>query len=137
MSDTGRVLERIMLVEDEEDIRAVASLALEAVGGFTLKTCDSGQNALTAIDDFCPQLILLDVMMPGMDGPTTLREIRRNPDFASTPAIFMTAKVQAEEVKSYLAQGAVAVIPKPFDPMALSDRIREIWGALPSETRSQ
>jgi len=70
MTDTDRALERIMLVEDEEDIRAVASLALEAVGGFTLKTCDSGQNALEVIADFRPQLILLDVMMPGMDGPS-------------------------------------------------------------------
>ncbi len=137
MTDTDRALDRIMLVEDEEDIRAVASLALEAVGGFTLKTCDSGQNALEVIGDFRPQLILLDVMMPGMDGPSTLREIRQNPDFATTPAIFMTAKVQPEEVKSYLALGAVSVIPKPFDPMVLSDRIREIWSALPPGIRSE
>lgn len=136
MSDTDRVLEKIMLVEDEEDIRAVASLALEAVGGFTLKTCESGQNALEVIDGFQPQLILLDVMMPGMDGPTTLQEIRKNPDFATTPAIFMTAKVQPDEVKSYLELGAAAVIPKPFDPMVLSERIREIWNALPADTCS-
>lgn len=137
MTDRGRSLERIMLVEDEEDIRAVASLALEAVGGFTLKTCDSGQNALEVIGSFRPQLILLDVMMPGMDGPSTLREIRQTPDFATTPAIFMTAKVQPDEVNSYLELGAAAVIPKPFDPMVLSDRIREIWDALPPDIRSE
>jgi len=92
---------------------------------------------MEVIADFRPQLILLDVMMPGMDGPSTLREIRQNPDFATTPAIFMTAKVQPEEVKSYLALGAVSVIPKPFDPMVLSDRIREIWSALPPGIRSE
>ncbi|WP_375171037.1 response regulator [Marinobacter sp.] len=133
MTETGIELERIMLVEDEEDIRAVAELALEAVGGFTLTTCESGQKALETISEFDPQLIVLDVMMPGMDGPSTLKAIRRHPDFSDTPAIFMTAKVQPDEVDGYLSQGAVAVIPKPFDPMALSDRIREIWDNLDQE----
>lgn len=123
-------LEKIMLVEDEEDIRAVAELALEAVGGFTLRACDSGANALDNLEAFQPQLILLDVMMPKMDGPSTLRAIREKPEFANIPAVFMTAKVQPEEVKGYLALGAVDVIPKPFDPMTLSDQIREIWDNL-------
>ncbi|AOY90334.1 hypothetical protein BKP64_16585 [Marinobacter salinus] len=136
MAELDDSLQRIMLVEDEEDIRAVAELALEAVGGFILKTCPSGQSALDAIETFRPQLILLDVMMPGMDGPTTLQAIRQCPDFARTPAVFMTAKVQPEEVDGYLAQGAADVIPKPFDPMALSDRIREIWHALDPGIRS-
>lgn len=74
-----------------------------------------------------PQLIILDVMMPGMEGPETLREIRKLPEYASTPAVFMTAKVQADEIQSYLDGGAAGVIPKPFDPMTLSDRILEIW----------
>jgi CheY-like chemotaxis protein len=120
-------LTRILLVEDEEDIRAVAEVALEVVGGFTLKACASGREALTAIADFAPQLVILDVMMPGMDGPETLRAIRGLPDFESTPVVFMTAKVQSEEVASYLAHGAVGVIPKPFDPMALADRVNDIW----------
>ena len=135
MTEMEAKLDRIMLVEDEEDIRAVAELALEAVGGFTLTTCASGQSALETLAEFKPQLIVLDVMMPGMDGPTTLRAIRENPEFADTPAIFMTAKVQPEEVNGYLSQGAVAVIPKPFDPMALSDRIRDIWSSLEPEQR--
>ena len=130
MSESGMPLEKIMLVEDEEDIRAVAELALEAVGGFTLKACHSGANALENLDGFRPQLILLDVMMPTMDGPSTLRAIREKPEFAQTPAVFMTAKVQPDEVKGYLALGAVDVIPKPFDPMTLSDQIREIWDKL-------
>lgn len=120
-------LERIMLVEDEEDIRAVAELALATVGGFTLETCASGAEALATLDSFRPQLILLDVMMPGMDGPSTLDAIRRQPSFGGTPVVFMTAKVQPEEVQGYLAQGAVSVIPKPFDPMTLPDQIIAIW----------
>ncbi|MBU2953138.1 response regulator [Marinobacter sp. F3R08] len=130
MAESGAPLQKIMLVEDEEDIRAVAELALEAVGGFTLKACDSGADALENIDIFRPQLILLDVMMPMMDGPSTLRAIREKPEFANTPAVFMTAKVQRDEVDGYLALGAVDVIPKPFDPMTLSDRIRDIWDKL-------
>lgn len=127
MAEPVTALDKIMLVEDEEDIRAVAELALEAVGGFTLKACHSGADALENLDVFKPQLILLDVMMPTMDGPSTLRAIREKPGFEHTPAVFMTAKVQPDEVKGYLALGAVDVIPKPFDPMTLSDRIREIW----------
>lgn len=123
----AELLDRVMLVEDEEDIRAVAEVALEAVGGFTLKICASGQEALDAITEFAPQMIILDVMMPGMDGPETLRAIRELPLFANTPAVFMTAKVQSEEVASYLSEGAVDVIPKPFDPMMLSDKVKEIW----------
>jgi len=137
MAEQEIQLDRIMLVEDEEDIRAVAELALEAVGGFTLTTCPSGQNALETLAVFRPQLIVLDVMMPGMDGPTTLKAIREHPEFVNTPAIFMTAKVQPDEVNGYLSQGAVAVIPKPFDPMVLSDRIRDIWNNLEPEQRAE
>ena len=122
-------LNRILLVEDEEDIRAVAEIALESVGGFELKTCSSGEDALDSIAAFAPQLIILDVMMPGMDGPETLKAIRKYEDYSATPAIFMTAKVQADEIESYLDEGAVGVIPKPFDPMTLSDRVLEIWQA--------
>jgi CheY-like chemotaxis protein len=120
-------LNRILLVEDEEDIRAVAEVALETLGGFDVKLCGSGEEALESIEGFSPQMIILDVMMPGMDGPETLRAIRKLSGYAETPAVFMTAKVQSEEIESYLAEGAVGVIPKPFDPMALSDRLLEIW----------
>lgn len=135
MTDSPVELQRIMLIEDEEDIRAVAELALEAVGGFTLTACDSGQNALAVIDEFAPQLILLDVMMPEMDGPSVLQAIRKYPDFAHTPVVFMTAKVQQEEIDGYLSLGAEAVIPKPFDPMTLSDQIRDIWNELGASSR--
>ncbi|HEA51439.1 hypothetical protein LCGC14_0768720 [marine sediment metagenome] len=120
-------LKRILMIEDEPDIRTVAELALEAIGGFELTACESGQQALERIEDCRPQLILLDVMMPGMDGPATLKAIRQLPGYAETPAVFMTAKVQSDEIQGYLAQGAAGVIPKPFDPLALADQIREIW----------
>lgn len=120
-------LKRILYVEDEPDIQTVAQLALEAVGGFTLETCSSGAEALEKIDAFNPQLILLDVMMPGMDGPTTLGRLREMPKFAATPVIFMTAKVQPSEVASYKQIGAVDVIPKPFDPMTLASQVQDVW----------
>lgn len=120
-------LKRILYVEDEADIRTVALLALEALGGFTVDLCHSGSEALSRAPDFRPQLILLDVMMPAMDGPTTLSLLRELPQFAATPAIFMTAKVQPAEVAHYLELGAVDVIPKPFDPMTLASQVQAIW----------
>ncbi|MBB5022500.1 response regulator [Desulfurispira natronophila] len=120
-------LERILYVEDETDIQAVARMALEMVGGYTLQICSSGQEALEAAPAFDPHLILLDVMMPGMDGPTTLQNLRQLDAFASTPAIFMTAKVQPAEVAHYKSLGAIGVIAKPFDPMSLSNQIKELW----------
>lgn len=120
-------LTRILYIEDEPDIQAVARLALEMVGGFTLEVCGSGAEALEKVAAFRPQLILSDVMMPGMDGPTTLRKLRDLPQTATTPAIFMTAKVQPGEVAQYKELGAVDVIAKPFDPMALAGKIEEIW----------
>lgn len=125
-SDT---LKRILYVEDEPDIQAVARIALEAVGGFILKVCSSGEEALQAAIEFRPDLLLLDVMMPGMDGPTTLRELRKLPELADTPAVFMTAKVQPQEIEQFKACGAVEVIAKPFDPMALSAQISAAWEA--------
>ena len=125
MSEHGTV-QRVLYVEDEPDIREVARLALEAVGGFEVSTCASGREAVDAAPAFAPDVILLDVMMPGMDGPTTLRALRDLPEVAATPVIFMTAKVQANEVAAYLASGAAGVISKPFDPMTLSDEVRRL-----------
>ena len=116
----------ILCVEDDEDIRMVLELAL-STGGFSATVCSSGAEALGRAGAVCPDLLLLDVMMPGMDGPTTLRELRKLPQTQHTPAIFLTAKVQPSEIEDYLAGGACAVIPKPFDPVKLPERIREIW----------
>lgn len=119
-------VERILYVEDEEDIRAVAQLALESVGGFTLKSCASGEEALREAEAFAPDLILLDVMMPGMDGPSTLHALREIPALADVPVAFMTAKVQPAEIEYFKSLGAREVIAKPFDPMTLAEQVRGI-----------
>jgi len=120
-------LSRILFVEDELDIQMVARLALEDVGGFTVKVCGSGSEALETVSEFLPQLILLDVMMPDPDGPTTLAALAEIPESATTPVVFVTAKVQNHEVTEYLELGAIDVIVKPFDPMKLASRVLEIW----------
>ena len=125
----SKILKRILYVEDEPDIRLIAQMALEAVGGFTVIVCASGPEALSAAPASRADLLLLDVMMPGMDGPSTLKALRELPATADTPVIFMTAKVQAAEVAAYKALGAIDVIPKPFDPMELSGQIQRIWAA--------
>jgi len=120
-------LKRILYVEDESDIRTIAVTVLEAVGGFTVLACQSGKEALEAAPGANADLILLDVMMPGLDGPATLKALREMPEMAQTPAIFMTAKVEPGEIRHIRSLGAIDVIPKPFDPMMLSAQIREIW----------
>lgn len=120
-------LQKILYVEDDPDIQAIAVMVLDAISGFTLEPCSSGNEALTKAVAFGPDLVLLDVMMPGMDGPETFLALRKMPELASTPVVFMTAKVQPQEVQGYLDLGAVGVIAKPFDPMTLADQLREIW----------
>jgi len=120
-------LDRILYVEDDPDIQAIAIMVLDSISGFTLEPCSSGNEALKKALAFNPDLILLDVMMPGMDGPETLQELRKIPELSHTPVVFMTAKVQPQEVQGYMALGAMGVIAKPFDPMTLADQLREIW----------
>ena len=120
---------RILYIEDEADIREVATLALENVGGFIVQACASGEESLRALPRFRPNLILLDVMMPGMDGPTTLKKLRELPESRGIPAVFMTAKAAQDEVTELKAIGALGVIPKPFDPMTLSSTVIDIWSA--------
>ena len=120
-------LQRILYVEDDPDIQAIAVMVLETIHGFTLEVCSSGNEAVQKAEAFNPDLILLDVMMPNMDGPETLERLREFPTLAVTPVVFMTAKVQPQEVQAYLDLGAVGVIAKPFDPMILADQLREIW----------
>ena len=124
-----QTLKRILYVEDEPDIQAVAKLALETIGGFTLEICGSGNDALSKAESFAPDLVLMDVMMPGMDGPTTLQQLQKLETLKNVPVIFMTAKVQPNEIDELKAYGAVDVIPKPFDPMTLSETILQIWEA--------
>ncbi|TRO19839.1 response regulator [Ectopseudomonas mendocina] len=120
-------LKRILHVEDDPSIQAVAKVALEAVGGFQVLSCASGQDALDQVQGFAPDFILLDVMMPDMDGPKTLELIGQLVDTARIPVAFMTAKVQPDEVAHYHSLGAHGVIIKPFDPMQLAAQVRQIW----------
>ncbi len=115
---------KLLYVEDEADIREIAEFALEDEG-FDIVFCASGEEAVEKADDFQPEVILLDVMMPGMDGPTTLKNLRTIPGLETTPIIFLTAKVQPNEIQDFIALGAIDVIAKPFDPMTLADKIRE------------
>ena len=120
-------LKRILLVEDEADIRTVATLALQAVGGFTVASVSNGHEALEIAPTFVPDLILLDVMMPGLDGPATLHALRAQPQTAEIPVMFVTAKVQPQEVAELRALGALGVIAKPFSPMTLPTTINQLW----------
>lgn len=122
-----RTLQHILCIDDEADILEVARMCLETVGGYRVSTCSSGAEAVAKIDAIAPDLIMIDVMMPQMDGPATLLELRKNPALADTPIVFMTARIQPSEITEYLVLGANAVLPKPFDPMALSSQIQEIW----------
>jgi two-component system OmpR family response regulator len=120
-------LQRILYVEDDADIRKIVSMSLEMVGNYTVAACGSCADALHAVDDFTPDLLLLDVMMPEVDGPSTLRQLRKRDSAVAAPAVFITAKVQAGDIAQYRQLGVLDVIVKPFDPMALSDRIGAIW----------
>ncbi len=122
-----RELRRILCVEDDPDIRRLIEIALRNVAGFQVIVASSANEALNTIADFNPQLLVLDIMMPGADGPETLRLIRNLPDHAHTPAVFMTAKVQAHEVQDYIRLGAEDVIPKPFNPLTLGVQLRAVW----------
>jgi CheY-like chemotaxis protein len=119
-------MERVLHVEDEADIREVAKVALEEVGGFSVAMVESGEQVVCKALEFAPDVILLDVMMPGMDGPATLQTLLKCPATSSIPVIFMTAKVQHHEIEQYRTMGALGVIPKPFDPMTLAKVIREM-----------
>lgn len=120
------MLERIVYVDDEDDIREVALIALEDIGGLQVQAFPGGRALLEARPS-APDLFLLDVMMPELDGPALLRELRKHPDYANVPALFMTAKVQPSEVRALLAEGAIGVVAKPFDPMQLTSDIQAIW----------
>lgn len=129
-------LKRVLHVEDDPSIRMVATLALEKVGKLQVLSCEGGQQALDKVRDYDPQVILLDVMMPGMDGPTTLQNLRKLIDLQNRLVLFMTAKVQQKEIEEYLALGAFAVIIKPFDPMTLAEQVRQHWSAFVSRPNS-
>jgi two-component system, OmpR family, response regulator len=118
---------RLLLVDDEDAIRTIASISLERVGGWTVLSASSGQAALEAAQDDGPfDAVLMDVMMPGLDGPAALERMRNGVLPIQVPVVFLTAKVGESERERLLAQGAVGVIAKPFDPMALPEQLRQI-----------
>jgi CheY-like chemotaxis protein len=115
---------RILHVDDEPDIREIVDLSLSLSSEFQVRACASGNDALAAAAEWSPELILLDVMMPHMDGPTTLSCLRKDPKTADIPVLFMTARAQPREVEQFIALGAKGVISKPFDPMTLAFTVR-------------
>jgi len=116
----------VLHVDDEPDIREVAALALEMDPDMTVRSASSGQEALELLrSGYAPDVILLDVMMPTLDGPGTLERLRQMPQHVRTPVVFMTARAQSHELDRFLGLGAIAVIIKPFDPMTLSRQLRD------------
>ncbi len=124
MSDTSKI--SVLHVDDDADIREIATLALETVGEMHVVTAASGQGALDALTSFTPDVLLLDFMMPEMSGEELYHRLQENPDLRDIPCIFMTARVQAEEIQSLKNLGAKDIIEKPFDPMTLADQIKAI-----------
>ena len=122
-------LTKILHVEDEADIREIAHMALEMIGGFDVQQASSGAAALEMIEGFAPDLVLTDVQMPGMTGTETLAAIRALPGYESIPGIYMTAKVMESERDALLGAHDLGVITKPFDPTTLATEIRTLWEA--------
>lgn len=119
-------LNRILYVEDEPDLRAIVQVALETLGGFEVKVCSCAETALREAAEFEPDALLLDVMMPGMDGPSLLHALHGVLDMDQLPVIFVTAKAQPTEIAHFRSMGARGVITKPFDPMTLSDEVKAL-----------
>jgi CheY-like chemotaxis protein len=124
---TKKPLHTVMYVDDEPDIREVVEMSLGLVADLSVHTADSGEQALEALPRVQPDMVLLDVMMPGMDGPTTLARMRAQPELAGIPVVFMTAKAMPQEIARFIEMGAAAVISKPFDPMSLGAQVVKIW----------
>jgi CheY-like chemotaxis protein len=120
-------LRSILYVDDEPDIRQIVQLALGLTAGLTVHTGESGEQALALARELQPDLLLLDVMMPGLDGPGTLQRLRADSAIAHIPVIFMTAKAMAREIALFRKMGAVGVIAKPFDPMQLGKQVLSLW----------
>jgi len=124
------VLPKILHVEDDADIREIARLALEVIGGLSVHQCESGSDAIAQAEGAAPDLLLLDMTMPDMDGVETLNRLRALPGLTGIPAIFMTARAHMHEHAELIEQGANAVISKPFDAMTLAQEVLTIWDDL-------
>jgi CheY-like chemotaxis protein len=121
------LFERVMCVEDDPDIRMILDFSLGRMGGFSLCLCESGLQALEYVESFKPQMVLLDVMMPGMSGPETLPKLRELSVMQGVPIVFLTAKAMQDEVAALLELVPTGIIVKPFDPVSLPQSIRVFW----------
>jgi CheY-like chemotaxis protein len=126
-----RTLQRICYVEDDEDIQRIVRLSLERVGKMTVEVVTDSMKAIDAMVAFQPDLVMLDWMMPGMDGPTLFRKMKQDPRVNALPVVFITAKATQRDMDELVHLGAAAVLSKPFSPKDLPDQLRAVWGKLP------
>jgi len=124
-------LNRICYVEDDEDIRRIVRMTLERVGKMTVEVVGDPTMAIEAMTAFRPDLVMLDWMMPKMDGPTLFRQMKLRPETSSLPVVFITAKASQHDLEELLRLGAAGAISKPFSPKDLPDQLRAIWAKLP------
>jgi len=124
-------VKRILLVDDEDDIREVATISMQAVGGWEVCTASGGEEAIAKALAQQPDAILLDVMMPDIDGPTTFRRLQDDPRTRDIPVILLTAKAQAADRRFFDDLGVAGVLNKPFDPMQLPDQVAELLAGAP------
>ena len=127
----ARPLNRICYVEDDEDIQRIVRMSLERVGKMTVAVVSDPTQAIAAMTEFRPDLVMLDWMMPGMDGPTLFKQMKLRPETSALPVVFITAKASQRDLDELKALGAVGTISKPFSPKDLPDQLRAIWAALP------
>lgn len=128
---TTKPLERVCYVEDDEDIQRIVRLSLERVGKLKVEIVGDPMVAIDVIVGFKPDLVMLDWMMPGMDGPTLFRKLKENPDTKNLPVVFMTAKATPTEMEELRSLGALGAISKPFSPKDLPEQLRALWNTLP------
>ena len=121
-------MRRILIIDDDDDIREVAALSLEAVAAWDVTTASSGPLGIQSATKLLPDAILMDVMMPGMDGPTTFRAMQKLPEIAHIPVILLTAKVQGVDQRRFADLGVAGILLKPFDPLLLSQQIANALG---------
>ena len=121
-------MRRILIIDDEDDIREVAALSLESVAGWQVCTASSGAEGMRVAAVELPDAILMDVMMPAMDGPTTFREMQKMPNLTGIPVILLTAKVQGVDQRRFAGLGVTAVLFKPFDPLTLAEQMSAALG---------
>lgn len=125
-------LNRVLYVEDDEDIQRIVRMSLERVGKMTVQVVGDPMQAIEAMKQFKPELVMLDWMMPGMDGPTLFKKMRETPETQDYPVVFITARAQQRETAELQGLGAAGVISKPFSPKDLPGQLRAIWSALPA-----